>query len=99
MRVASPNARPALRLLLLSLALVVAVPLLLWLGGIVTWHVRITLALRGWEKDPKIDNFTMWGSAYGPDGTSPLMRSAGCRALPYLIASLDKSANPDFLEG
>jgi hypothetical protein len=88
-----------LRVVALPFALAAAVTVLIWGGGTLYWHVRITGALRSWEQNPKAVHHLSAASEYGPPDAVTLLRQAGCRALPYLIRRLDESRDPQFLEG
>jgi hypothetical protein len=71
--------------------------LLLWLGGWGFWHLRIVGTIAALER----------GAAPAPAGQIPPwslppetvkeLLSAGSRALPYLVESLQPSANPAYL--
>ena len=62
-----------------ALALILAAALA-WLGLFITWHVRINGAMRTLD-DPAWTRET-------PDASDTL-RSAGCRAIPYIIGAID----------
>jgi hypothetical protein len=89
--------KPALRLLLLTIAIGTAIIMLVWAGGIIYWHIRITMALKAWEKTAK-DRYSSLDHGISR-GDYELLNAAGCRALPYLVGFLDKSQNPEFQEG
>jgi len=67
----------------------VATAALGWVGTYLYWHVRIVGAIRTLE--------TQAGGAGGGEGEGVLL-DAGCRALPYLVASLEPRKNPYFLK-
>jgi hypothetical protein len=89
--------KPPLRALLLSIAIAAGIAILAWAGGILYWHIRITQALKAWEKTAKDRsaslNFGISKADY------ELLDAAGCRALPYLVGFLEKSQKPQFQEG
>lgn len=80
-----------LKALLLSAAIATTIVLLAWAGGILYWHFKITGAIRSLETE---------GGSTGDFNLEPvrvLRYEAGCRALPYLVSSLDPTLNPLFL--
>src|SRR5258706_7222672 len=71
--------------------------LLGWLGGYLSWHFRITGALESMEVQAMP---APAGSLLGysvPEETTQQLKSAGCRALPYLFRRLNPRKNPMFL--
>jgi hypothetical protein len=75
------------KILLISAALVVVLPLIVWSGALLYWHVRIRSSLRNLE--------TQWGfgtatNEFHEGHDRLLLWTAGCRAFPYLVASLEE---------
>ena len=68
-------------LLLLTLALVVILPLLIWTGTYLYWDIKIRMEIRELENEPPL----------------PFSRasfecvSGGCRAIPYLVDALEST--------
>jgi hypothetical protein len=67
-------------------AILVAAALVCWLGGYLYWHFRLIGAIHTLE------------ARTGPVGTDQdaydALHDAGCRALPYLVGSIQGSKNP-----
>lgn len=77
-----------------TVAAVAALTGLLWLGSFLYWHVRITSALKTWKVERKSTS-SLASYALSKDA----LRSAGCRALPYVVAALESSDDdPEFQE-
>ena len=87
------------RVVAIPFAVAAAVLVVIWGGGILYWHVRITRALRAWEQHPKVVYHLSSAPDYGPPEAAATLQEAGGRALPYLIHQLDESKDPRFLEG
>src|SRR5437667_12181851 len=67
------------------LGLLLALPLLAWMATLLYWHVRISMALRAWEKDPSLSlptDLTPTDLTDGRAKSSRTIHAAGCRALP-----------------
>lgn len=87
-----------LRILAWTIGIAAATGLLVWIGGILYWHVRITDALRSWERDGAAGRYSR-SSNYGlSQESSKTLLASGCRALPYLVAKLDSTGDPNFQE-
>ncbi len=63
---------------------------LAWTGMFLYWHVTIVGALRTLETQP--------GLVQEMEAFKTLQDGAGCRALPYLVAALQPTKSPYFLE-
>jgi hypothetical protein len=68
-------------------AILVAVAGVAWLGGYLYWHIRLVGAIHTLE------------ARTGPQGTDQdaydALHDAGCRAIPYLVGSIQGSKNPN----
>jgi hypothetical protein len=62
-----------------ALALILAAALA-WLALLLTWHVRITGAIRTLDDD---------GWTRETPGASDTLKAAGCRAIPYILNAID----------
>ena len=89
-----------LKISLLIAGLVAVLAGLAWVGTFFYWHVRLTTALRHWEAEANRWNLRWrWRtSGLAPEGFRTT-EEAGCRALPYLVRSLERDSKPEFLEG
>ena len=58
-----------------------------WTGGFVYWHLRITKALRTWQTPRALRVL----SSTNPQDPFPVLKDAGCRALPYCVGAIDPS--------
>ena len=77
-----------LRLLLLALALVVALPLLIWTGTFLYWDIKIRMEIRKLENQPR-----------GMSSRATFAEvSGGCRALPYLVAALETTRSAELID-
>ncbi|MBI3858383.1 MAG: hypothetical protein HY293_22085 [Planctomycetes bacterium] len=86
--------RTPLKALLLALAIAGTLLGSIWAGGLVYWHVRITWALRAWERDAP-----SWILRHRWRRAIETVENAGCRALPYLVNALDRDGEPEFQSG
>jgi hypothetical protein len=94
-----PVKRPV-KALLITLAVLIALPLVVWTGTFFYWHFRILSGLRAWEKAAATQTPTVsYRDGKLPRETAETLLDAGCRALPYLVEALDQSTNPEFQEG
>src|SRR5687768_540506 len=89
--------KPAVRAFLLAFGIPLGLLFLVWIGGILYWHVRVTLAIRAWERDP--DRGSGKHPWEGLEEWSSILDDAGCRALPGLIRALDESGDVRLLNG
>jgi len=77
----------------IKLAIVlVATAAMAWSCLFIYWHLKIGNAIRRLDADTESPGMT------GQDAFEVLRHDAGCRALPYLVASLDPKRTPAFLE-
>ncbi len=70
-----------------------------WLGMYLYWHFKIVGAIKTLETQaaPPAPGSTL---AYSlPEDALGEIRAAGCRALPYLVSSLEAGKNPAYLGG
>jgi hypothetical protein len=70
---------------------------LAWTASFLYWHLKILSALRTLERDTVLSPPSSPRQYDVPPGAMATLQSAGCRALPYLIASIDASKPPPFL--
>jgi len=90
--------KSSLRALGWTVAGIAALTGLVWLGSFLYWHLRLTSALRAWEKEIRAVPSGARDFSRYPNGPQVLY-SAGCRALPYVVAALDRSdGHPRFQE-
>lgn len=70
-----------------------------WLGMYLFWHFKIVGAIKTLETQaaPPAPGSALPYSL--PEEALGEVRAAGCRALPYLISSLDARKNPAYLTG
>ena len=80
----------------------VALAAMSWCGLFIYWHLRIGQAIRQLQTDTAAPPPPIRTEAdlfrRRPESFTFLRVSAGCRALPYLVAALDPRENPEFLE-
>lgn len=71
-----------------------------WVSVFLYWHVRITLALRDWEKDASSYSGFMsnWRECGAPHAAAKVLNEAGCRGLPYLVRALGDDRKNAFKE-
>ena len=80
-----------------TVAAVVALTGLLWLGSFLYWHVRITTSLKRWKQERKATGGHHSPTLHQERGF--LQGTAGCRALPYVAVALESSDDdPEFQE-
>ncbi len=83
------------RPLFLMLGIVASISILVWVGSIVYWQVRLRLAVRSCERDAKVTPRGV--NRYDlPEDSERVLGWAGCRSIPYLLAARETSANPAF---
>jgi hypothetical protein len=75
-----------------------AIVILIWIGAFLYWHVRITQAIRIWEKESSAPRgFNLyWRESGAPPEANRILEQAGCRALPYFVHGLGGSGTPYF---
>jgi len=81
--------KKATKVLIVTVALLTALPLVAWTGTFVYWRVKIGKAIQELEllRTPAPTHAFM-----------TLRHDAGCRALPYLVQALEPGKSPVFLE-
>jgi hypothetical protein len=69
---------------------------LIWLGSFLYWHLRITSSLKSWKEELQATGGHHSTKLHRERG---FIHTAGCRALPYVVAALDASEDdPRFQE-
>jgi len=87
------------KVLLVTMSLLIGLPALSWTGTFLYWHVKIRSSIRAWEKAAAMrstPNTSRTGRI--PSESASTLLDAGCRALPYLVKTLDESTDPEFQE-
>lgn len=89
-----------IKITLATILIPAAIGTVAWLGTFFYWHIRVTIALRTWEREGStLHGFNIyWRESGAPPTVSRVLESAGCRALPYMVATLDDSRKPWFRE-
>ena len=86
---------PARTLILTGVLALAAVPLALGIG-VLYWRVRISIALRDWERDCAATPYPQVAYDQGPGAR--FVFGAGCRALPQMVSALNTTDNREFQE-
>jgi hypothetical protein len=82
---------------LLAMGIAVVLGALVWAGGLLYWTLRIGKAIRTLEEGTTLSSPTSNHLLEVPPAADQVLGEAGCRALPYLVRTLDPAKEPPFL--
>jgi hypothetical protein len=82
---------------LLAIGIASALPTLVWTGGLLYWHFRIERAIRTLEQETVMSAPSSNHLIDVPAQATQTLGEAGCRALPYLINSVNPAKKLPFL--
>lgn len=85
-----------LKAFLLTVAILLTVIALGWVGGVLYWHLRVKAILRTWEQNLTPPPTRLESNSGLSNEDFSALWEAGCRALPAMVAALNASTNRAF---